>query len=61
MGSSSHRALPPEEIQIMARKSVKKDPSKLRSRQWFANPGNPNMTALYLERYMNFGLKRLLT
>src|SRR4030088_903818 len=42
----------------MARKSVKKDPSKLRSRQWFANPDNPNMTALYLERYMNFGLKR---
>ncbi|HEV8646653.1 MAG TPA: IlvD/Edd family dehydratase [Burkholderiales bacterium] len=42
----------------MARKSVKKDPSKLRSRKWFANPDNPNMTALYLERYMNFGLKR---
>ncbi|HYJ20181.1 MAG TPA: dihydroxy-acid dehydratase, partial [Burkholderiales bacterium] len=37
---------------------VKKDPSKLRSRQWFANPSNPNMTALYLERYMNWGLKR---
>ena len=42
----------------MATKSVKKDPSKLRSRKWFANPDNPNMTALYLERYMNFGLKR---
>ena len=42
----------------MARKSVKQDPSKLRSRKWFANPDNPNMTALYLERYMNFGLKR---
>src|SRR4030088_1976120 len=42
----------------MARKSVKRDPSKLRSRKWFANPDNPNMTALYLERYMNFGLKR---
>ena len=35
-----------------------KDPSKLRSRQWFANPENPNMTALYLERYMNWGLMR---
>ena len=42
----------------MASKRIKKDPSKLRSRQWFANPGNPNMTALYLERYMNWGLKR---
>src|SRR3981189_3634126 len=42
----------------MATKSVKRDPFRLRSRQWFANPDNPNMTALYLERYMNFGLKR---
>src|SRR5579859_6498203 len=37
---------------------AKKDPAKLRSRQWFANPKNPNMTALYLERYLNWGLKR---
>jgi dihydroxy-acid dehydratase len=37
---------------------ITKDPSKLRSRKWFANPDNPNMTALYLERYMNWGLKR---
>ena len=28
---------------------------KLRSRQWFDNPDNPDMTALYLERYMNYG------
>src|ERR1700710_1752088 len=28
----------------------------LRSRAWFDNPLNPDMTALYLERYMNFGL-----
>ncbi len=42
----------------MARRGISKDPSKLRSRQWFANPNNPNMTALYLERYMNWGLKR---
>ncbi len=42
----------------MAKKSVARDPSKLRSRQWFANPDNPDMTALYIERYMNFGLKR---
>jgi len=31
---------------------------KLRSRAWFDNPENPDMTALYLERYLNFGLSR---
>lgn len=29
---------------------------KLRSRAWFDNPANIGMTALYLERYLNFGL-----
>src|SRR5688572_20454993 len=29
---------------------------KLRSRAWFDNPANIDMTALYLERYINFGL-----
>ena len=38
--------------------TIKRDPAKLRSRKWFANADNPNMTALYLERYMNWGLKR---
>src|SRR5215472_14910298 len=28
----------------------------LRSKLWFDNPDNPGMTALYLERYLNFGL-----
>ena len=28
----------------------------LRSRAWFDNAANPDMTALYIERYMNFGL-----
>ena len=28
----------------------------LRSRLWFDNPANPDMTALYLERYLNYGL-----
>jgi hypothetical protein len=46
----------------MATKSTKKpakkasgakDPSILRSRRWFANADNTDMTALYLERYMN--------
>ncbi|QAY75443.1 IlvD/Edd family dehydratase [Sphingosinicella sp. BN140058] len=32
------------------------DPHKLRSRAWFDDPSNADMTALYLERYMNFGL-----
>ncbi len=30
----------------------------LRSRQWFNNPDDPEMTALYLERYLNYGLTR---
>ncbi|WP_332659145.1 IlvD/Edd family dehydratase [Brevundimonas sp.] len=29
---------------------------RLRSRAWFDNPDNPDMTALYLERYLNYGL-----
>lgn len=29
---------------------------QLRSRLWFDNPDNPGMTALYLERYLNYGL-----
>ena len=35
-------------------KSEAKQP--LRSRLWFDNPENPGMTALYIERYLNFGL-----
>src|SRR5688500_269416 len=31
-------------------------PRRLRSRAWFGDPSNADMTALYLERYMNFGL-----
>ena len=30
----------------------------LRSRLWFDNPGDREMTALYLERYLNYGLTR---
>ncbi len=36
----------------ISRKSVHRQ----RSRLWFDNPANPGMTALYLERYLNFGL-----
>ncbi|MEI4481073.1 MULTISPECIES: IlvD/Edd family dehydratase [unclassified Phyllobacterium] len=35
-----------------------KAPKKLRSQEWFDNPDNPGMTALYLERYLNYGLTR---
>ena len=31
---------------------------KLRSQNWFNNPDNQEMTALYLERYLNYGLTR---
>jgi xylonate dehydratase len=31
---------------------------RLRSQLWFDNPENPGMTALYLERYLNYGLTR---
>ena len=34
------------------------DKSQLRSRRWFDNPSDPGMTALYLERYMNYGITR---
>src|SRR5215510_11668428 len=51
----------------MAKKTSKKASGKLpktphpkgkelRSQLWWDNPENPGMTALYLERYMNFGL-----
>jgi len=30
----------------------------LRSQKWFNNPKDPEMTALYLERYLNYGLTR---
>ncbi len=39
--------------------ALRKDEARtLRSQQWFDNPHNPGMTALYIERYMNWGLTR---
>lgn len=32
------------------------EPRGLRSRAWFDNPENPDMTALYVERYLNYGI-----
>lgn len=40
----------------MAKRPNKK--RALRSEAWFNNPENPGMTALYLERQLNFGLTR---
>ncbi|MBI1209446.1 MAG: dihydroxy-acid dehydratase [Azospirillum sp.] len=34
------------------------DKPPLRSRQWFDDAADPGMTALYLERYLNYGLTR---
>ncbi|MCH1516596.1 MAG: dihydroxy-acid dehydratase family protein [Alphaproteobacteria bacterium] len=40
----------------MSQKKIQ--PDELRSRQWFNNPEDLEMTALYLERYLNYGLTR---
>ncbi len=42
----------------MANKTVKPKNKQLRSQLWFDNPENPGMTALYLERYLNWGLTK---
>ena len=39
----------------MARSTGKKK-LRLRSQIWFDNPADPHMTAMYIERYLNFGL-----
>lgn len=40
----------------MADNPRKMKPENLRSKLWFDNPDNPGMTALYLERILNYGL-----
>jgi dihydroxy-acid dehydratase len=42
----------------MGLKSPKSRRRNLRSQLWFDNPDNPGMTALYLERYLNYGLTK---
>ena len=37
-------------------KARRTTPQRLRSQSWFDNPDNADMTALYIERTMNFGL-----
>ena len=55
--SSPKSAKPPKTsktVKSVTRQRLK--PSQLRSRAWFDNPANADMTALYLERTMNYGL-----
>lgn len=33
-------------------------PRRLRSQEWFDDPAHADMTALYVERFMNYGLTR---
>ena len=42
----------------MAGSDQTKKPFKFRSQRWFDDPEDPGMTALYAERYLNFGLTR---
>ena len=48
--------LAPAGVRTMA--STPRNKTLLRSQEWFDNPDNPGMTALYLERYLNYGLTR---
>src|SRR4051794_419732 len=45
----------PEEDRSMAQHNGSGE-KRLRSRRWFDEPSDPAMTALYLERYMNYGI-----
>src|SRR6185312_8048299 len=49
-----HRARRGKGQQMAAPKNTSR--GRLRSRDWWDNPDNPGMTAMYLERYLNFGL-----
>jgi dihydroxy-acid dehydratase len=43
---------------VMSKNGKDEQGHRLRSQLWFDNPDNPGMTALYLERYLNYGLTR---
>src|SRR6266700_4652823 len=61
MTADCHRAMaatanaPPANI---TRQTPMTSKPRLRSQLWFDNPDNPGMTALYLERYLNYGLTK---
>ena len=42
----------------MAKTPTKEQRARLRSQAWFNNPANIDMTAIYIERTMNYGLSR---
>ena len=42
----------------MAGSDQTKKSFKLRSQRWFDDPEDPGMTALYVERFLNFGMTR---
>jgi dihydroxy-acid dehydratase len=48
----------PETVMSKTDNSQGQQRRPLRSQLWFDNPDNPGMTALYLERYLNYGLTR---
>jgi dihydroxy-acid dehydratase len=48
--------VPPPPKAAAAPQPARSSKGRLRSRAWFDDPSNADMTALYLERYLNFGL-----
>ena len=42
----------------MAHQDDRGSDKRLRSRRWFDNPADPALTALYVERYLNYGMTR---
>ncbi|MGZ4337717.1 MAG: IlvD/Edd family dehydratase [Gaiellaceae bacterium] len=53
-----HPVQRPHRIDPVSSTRTEAETDRLRSRAWFDNPANVGMTALYLERMMNFGLAR---
>src|SRR5205085_12645205 len=51
-----HATIREEPMAKKTRKKQAKPVRRLRSQDWFDNPDNPGMTAIYLERYLNYGL-----
>src|SRR5262249_56855652 len=45
----------PEIVMPKKLKSSRPPARRLRSQAWFDNPGEPGATALYFERYLNYG------
>ena len=44
------------EVNDMSKRVVGEAPRRYRSQDWFDNPDHIDMTALYLERFMNYGI-----